>query len=161
MWNLTLGFIAERNFVIFPLIISPHAAEIFWYHLALRSCVYSVAKSCPTVWEPMTLAGQAPLSMGYSREEYWSVLPFRSPGDLTDPRVETRSLASHAMASRFFTTEQDGKPRLSVVSAVKNLVRLLSRQRQQQKIFVFPNDKLFQFTGIYIIKNCILKPESL
>ena len=145
MWNLTLGFIAERNFVIFPLTISPHAAEIFWYHLALRSCVYSVAKSCPTVWEPMTLAGQAPLSMGYSREEYWSGLPFPSPGDLTDPGVETRSLASHAMASSFFTTEPDGKPRLSVVLAVKNL-----GQRQQQKIFAFPKDKLFQFTGIYI-----------
>ena len=100
-------------------------------------------------------------SMGYSREEYWSGLPFPYPGDLTDPGMENGSLASHAMASSFFTTEPDGKPRLSVVSAVKNLVTLLSRQRQQQKIFVFPNDKLFQFTGIYIIKNCILKPESL
>ena len=145
MWNLTLGFIAERNFVIFPLTISPHAAEIFWYHLALRSCVYSVAKSCPTVWEPMTLAGQAPLSMGYSREEYWSGLPFPSSGDLTDPGMENGSLASHATASSFFTTEPDGKPRLSVVLAVKNL-----GQRQQQKIFAFPKDKLFQFTGIYI-----------
>ena len=37
------------------------------------------------VWEPMTVAGQAPLSMGYSREEYRRELPFPSQGDLTDP----------------------------------------------------------------------------
>ena len=155
MWNLTLGFIAERNFIIFPIIISPHAAEIFLFHLALRSCVYSVAKSCPTVWEPMTVAGQAPLSMGYSREEYWSELSFPSQGDLTDLGMETGSLASHAMASRFFTTEPDGKPSLSVVSAVKNLLRLLSRQKQQ-KTFVF---QMISFFSVQEFKTASLNQK--
>ena len=43
---------------------------------------------------PWTVARQAPLSMGFSRQEYWSGLPFPSPGDLPDPGVEPISLAS-------------------------------------------------------------------
>ena len=40
---------------------------------------------------PWTVAYQAPLSMGFSRREYWSGLPFPSPGDLPDPGIEPRS----------------------------------------------------------------------
>ena len=40
---------------------------------------------------PWTVAYQAPLSMGFSRQEYWSGLPFPSPGDLPDPGIEPRS----------------------------------------------------------------------
>jgi len=42
--------------------------------------------------------------MGFSRQEYWSGLPFPSLGDLPDPRIESESLASSALASGFFTT---------------------------------------------------------
>ena len=42
--------------------------------------------SCPTLCNPWTVAHQAPLSMGLFRQEYWSRLPFPSPGDLPDPR---------------------------------------------------------------------------
>ena len=48
---------------------------------------------------PGTVACQVPLSMGFSRQEFWSGLPFSSPGDLPDPRIE---LASPAMAGGFF-----------------------------------------------------------
>ena len=47
---------------------------------------------------------QAPLSMGFSRPEYWSGLPVPPPGDLPDPGMETASLVSPASAGRFFTT---------------------------------------------------------
>ena len=40
---------------------------------------------------PWTVAHQAPLSMGFSRQEYWSGLPFPSPGDLPDPAIEPQS----------------------------------------------------------------------
>ena len=50
-----------------------------------------VAKSCLTLAIPWTVAHQAPLSMGFSRQEYWSGLPFPSPGDLPDPGIEPRS----------------------------------------------------------------------
>ena len=52
-----------------------------------------VAKSCPTLATPWTVARQAPLSMGFSRQEYWSGLPFPSPGDLPDPGIEPGSPA--------------------------------------------------------------------
>ena len=51
---------------------------------------------------PWTIAHQAPLSMGFSRQEYWSRLPFPSPGDLPDPGIKP---ASPALACGFFTTE--------------------------------------------------------
>ena len=56
---------------------------------------------------PWTVACQAPLSMGFPRQEYWSGLPFLSSGDLPNPGMV---LASPALASRFFTTEPPGEP---------------------------------------------------
>ena len=55
-----------------------------------------------------TLACKAPLSMGFSRQEYWSGLPCPPPGDLTNPGTEP---ASPILAGRFFTPESPGKPR--------------------------------------------------
>ena len=56
---------------------------------------------------PWTVACQAPLSLGYCRQEYWSRLPFPSPGDLPDPEIEAMS---PALAGKFFTTGPRGKP---------------------------------------------------
>ena len=53
---------------------------------------------------PWTVAQQAPLSMGFSRQEYWGGLPFPSPGDLPNPGIEPTSLTSPALAGRFFMT---------------------------------------------------------
>ena len=56
---------------------------------------------------PWTAACQVPLSMGFSRQGFWSGLSFPSPGDLPDPGIE---LVSSALARRFFITEPPGKP---------------------------------------------------
>ena len=56
---------------------------------------------------PWTAASQAPPSMGFSRQEYWSELPFPSPGDLPDPGIEPRSPALQADT---LTSEPPGKP---------------------------------------------------
>ena len=56
---------------------------------------------------PWIVAHQALLSMGFSRQEYWSGLPFPPPGDLPNPGTEP---ASPALASGFFTTEPPGLP---------------------------------------------------
>ena len=61
------------------------------------SCVLLFA----TLW---TVARQAPLSMGFSRQEQWSELPCPPPGDLPDPGVEPAPLISLALAGGFFTT---------------------------------------------------------
>ena len=54
-----------------------------------------------TLW---TLAHQAPLSKGFSRQDYWSGFPCPPPRDLPDPGIESMSLASPVLAGRFFTT---------------------------------------------------------
>ena len=59
-----------------------------------------VAKSCPTLSNLWTVAHQAPLSMGFARQEYWSELPFPSPWDLPYPGIEPRS---PALQADFFT----------------------------------------------------------
>ena len=48
--------------------------------------------------------------MGFSRQESWSGLPFPSPEDLPDPGIEPESLASPALADRFFITVPPGRP---------------------------------------------------
>ena len=55
-----------------------------------------VAKSCPTLATAWTVGHQAPLSMGFSRQEYWSGSPFPSPGDLPNPEIEPKSSALQA-----------------------------------------------------------------
>ena len=52
---------------------------------------------------PWTVARQAPLSMGFSRQEYWSGLPCPPPGDLPDPGIEPVSPAYPALGGGFFT----------------------------------------------------------
>ena len=59
---------------------------------------------------PWAMAHQALLSMEFYRQEYWSGLPFPSPGDLPDPGIEPASLVSPALAGGFFTTMPSGKP---------------------------------------------------
>ena len=66
-----------------------------------------VAQSCPTLCDPMTIACQAPLSMGFSRQAYWSGLPFLSLGDLPGSGIEP---AAPVLAGKFLTTEVPGKP---------------------------------------------------
>ena len=73
-----------------------------------------VARSCPTLETPWTVACQAPLSMGFSRQEYWSGLPFPSPGDLPDPGIESRSLTLQADS---LLTELGGKPRSGIAGS--------------------------------------------
>ena len=51
---------------------------------------------------PQIVARQAPLSMGFPRQEYWRGLPFPSPGDLPNPGIEPKSPVSHALAGKFF-----------------------------------------------------------
>ena len=66
-------------------------------------------QSCPTLCLPIDCNHQAPLSMGFSSQEYWSGLPCPSPGDLPNPGIKPMSLMSPALASSFLT-EPPGKP---------------------------------------------------
>ena len=67
-----------------------------------------VAQSGLTLATPWTIAYQAPQSMEFSRQEYWSGLPFPSPGDLLNPGIEPGSPALQADA---FLSQPPGKPK--------------------------------------------------
>ena len=69
------------------------------------------ALSCVRLFSTLqTVAYQDPLSLGFSRQQYWNGLPLPTPGDCPNPGIKPTSLAS-ALASRFFTTESPGKPK--------------------------------------------------
>ena len=74
---------------------------------------------------PLTVAHQAPLSMGFSRQEYWSGLPFPSPGDLPHPGIKPMPLA---LACRFFTIEPPGKPIIENTEGI-NLQGIMDRKQ--------------------------------
>ena len=82
-------------------------ANIFQFWL-----VGLVSNSYPTFETPWTIACQAPLCVGFSRQEYWSGLPFPSPGDLPDPGIRPGSPVLQAVS---LPTELWGKP-LSIFS---------------------------------------------
>ena len=73
----------------------------------LEWVVVKVTQLCPTLATPWTVACKVSLSMGFSRQEYWSGLTFPSPGDLPDPEIEPRSPALQAES---LPTELEGKP---------------------------------------------------
>ena len=68
------------------------------------ACMLSCFSRVKLFSTPCTVAHQAPPSIRFSRQEYWSGLPCPPPGDLPNPGIETESLSSPALAGRFFTT---------------------------------------------------------
>ena len=80
-------------------------------------CVLSRVRLFVTPW---TVACQALLSMEFSRQEYWSGLPFLPPGDVPDPGIEPASPVFPALASRFFTTTPPGEPHESITGNEKD-----------------------------------------
>ena len=78
-----------------------------WHCSCVCVCVCSFVQSCLTLCDPMTVAPWASLFMRSSRQEYYSGLPFPSPGDLPNPGIKPES---PALGGGFFTTEPPGKP---------------------------------------------------
>ena len=80
----------------------------FTHHIlipvSVSVCVLSCSSPVRPFATPGTVAHQAPLSMGFSRQEHWSGAPCRPPGDLADSGMEPASLTSPALGSGFFTT---------------------------------------------------------
>ena len=70
-------------------------------------CAVLSAQLCPTLCYSMDCTHQAPLLMGFCRQEHWSGLPFPSLGDLPNPGIKPRS---PALAGGFFCAEPAGKP---------------------------------------------------
>ena len=80
-------------------------------YLTVLLCSLSHVRVFATPW---AVAYQAPLSMRFPRLEYWSGLPFPSPGDLPDRGIEPMSPASPALADGFFTAKPSGNYSFSI-----------------------------------------------
>ena len=83
-----------------------HICVCMFVYVCVCICVlshFSHVCLCVTLW---TVACQAPLSVGFPRQEYWSGLPFPSPGDLSQPRDQTHV---SCLTGGFFTTEPPEK----------------------------------------------------
>ena len=80
---------------------------------------------------PGTVACQAPLSMGFPRQEYWREMPFPTPGDLPNPGIEPVSLASPALAGGFFTTGATWKAQIDIPITWMTLKGIMLSGRSQ------------------------------
>ena len=76
-----------------------------------------VARACPTLSTPWTVVCQGPLSMGFSRKEYWNGLSFPPPGDLPNPGIKTASLTSTCIGRWALCHSMDNSPPGSSVYA--------------------------------------------
>ena len=104
---------------------------------------------------PWTVAHQAPPSMGFSRQEYWSGLPFPSPGDLPDPGIELRSPAFQARRFTFWVTRE-----AQVILNNKNIISVLVVEVQKSHVILtlphcqycqWPDPKCFCFQSSFAL----------
>ena len=94
-----------------------------------------VAQSCPTLRDPMDSSlHQAPPPMGFSRQEYWSGLPFPSPGNLPDPGIEPRS---PALSTDTLTSEPQGSVHIPGTREVKQTFKLVIWKKKKKLLVYF------------------------
>ena len=122
----------------------------------LHACMLSL-QSCPTLRSLMHCSRQAPLSMGFSRQEHWSGLPCPPPGGLPDPGMEPTFLMSPAVAGGFSTTGVL-QVRSPVQPREKNIYGVIKREvlKSQgliQLITLF-SPRIFLFLlSVFLIRN--------
>ena len=114
-------------------------------YVSYIGCGGLVTKLCLTLAIPWTVASQTSLSMGFSRQEYWSGLPFPSPGDLPDPGIESGSpalqadsLLDCAMKEAWLISQETGEMYLATdfgngLPLLPSLWVLIQRQGRERK----------------------------
>ena len=102
---------------------------LIYVRVCVPSC-FSHVRLFSTLW---TITCQVPLSMGFSRQEYWSGLPYPSPGALPDSGIKSASLMSPALAGGFFATSATWKAHIDVHHNLKRNNLLLRNRLQKRK----------------------------
>ena len=120
---------------------------------------FSHVQLCAILW---TVARQAPLSMGFSRQKYWRGLPFSPPEDLSDPGIDPSCLMSPAFAGGFFTTSATWKaiyynlvlaeePEIKLPTSFESLKKQdSSRKTSTSALFTIPKS-----LTVWITTNCV------
>ena len=111
-------------------------------------CVLSHSSRVPLFATPWTIAHQASLSIGFSRQECWSRLPCPPPGDLPDPGTELTTLKSPALAGKLFTTSTTWEA-LEEREATRNDIKMLAKERPRN---VEELELLYSAIGTIILK---------
>ena len=123
-WMLPLESVLGENLFSFTTCCGCHC-----FQRTTTLCVCICACVClvlsDSLQPPWTLVLQAPLSMGFSRQEYWSGLPFPPPGNLPNPGITPKSLVSSVLAGRFFTNEPPRKPNYHAQAATNQYPHLV------------------------------------
>ena len=104
----------------------------YWFGRTNSICVLSHVWLFLTPW---TVAHQVPLSMGFSRQEYWSGLPFPPPGNLLNSEIKPES---SALVGGFFTTEPPGKPQIIYNLCQRGYFWILSIEDSIHQIVLAP-----------------------
>ena len=91
--------------------------HLLW--LVLCACMLSYFSHVQLFATQRTVDHQAPLSMGFSKQEYWNVLPCSPPGGLLDPGIKHKSLLSLALSGRFFTSSPTWEALIGTMSGAK------------------------------------------
>ena len=111
-------------------------------HIHLRACMLSHVQLCAT---PRTVARRAPLSMGFSRQEYWNGLPFPSPGDLPTSGTEPRSPVSSTLQANALPLSHQGSPKL--------ILCLLFTQEAEQRWY--PPAHFYRGEEGMLVRTCL------
>ena len=109
--------------------------------------------SCPTLSDPMAVPCQGPLSMGFSRQEYWGVLPFPSPGNLPDLGIKP---GSPALQADSLPTELWGKPTHKWLAIYHSLWPIPLSIIPSGFIHVVANGRLSFFFNAWVIFHCVV-----
>ena len=112
----------QNNILCLFLQVRLHLRSPITSHSSRSWSLWVCAQSCQFFAAPWTITHQALLFLEFSKQEYWSELPFPPPVDIPDPRFEPVSLGSPALAGRFFTTEPPGKPRSWSFSSSNSII---------------------------------------
>ena len=110
---------------------SPPTGPSSQYHHIVCVRAKSLQSNSLTLW---TVSHQAPLSMGFSWQDYCSGWPFPSPGDLPDPSIKPSSLASPALVGRFFTTRATWEARTITLGVRISTYELVGRDANIQSL---------------------------
>ena len=141
--------------VCFPNYMSsfPHFLYLISFFLKVLCKKVLVAQSCPTLCDTMDCTPQAPLSMEFSRQEYWSELPCPPTGDLPDLRIQPRSPALQAGS---LPSEPPGKPKLYVTIKLKKKGKKLQYIKLQWLWSITERGTSFHFSVMMVLLMFVL-----
>ena len=110
------------------------------YLIYVKITVVCTVSCAPLFVTPWTVAHQAPLFIEFSRQEYWSGLPFLSPGNLSDPRIEPRS---PALQANYLPSQPPGKPKRTIIHDLISTIILVF-------CLIFPHIPFFPHFVLFI-----------